>query len=258
LRNKGERGNLSVLMQSGNNGGQSAPVEAFRAGVPAVVERVLAGGQGFTVRCTPHRRTVMVHTDDGDTLFVKLRQGRHADARAEWHWLHVLPMLGLQVPQPVTLERRGRQSVLCTMQAPGRPLDALLAEALRAGERARVLRFCCTAVAPRVQRLHDQGLVFRDLYWNHLFAQSLDAAADITFVDVERVFRPRWRAWRWGVKDLAGLAASFPEVVPPRAGMRFLVAYLGERAGDRRLRRRLFEAVRRKAARIRAHQPRYG
>ena len=59
-------------------------------------------------------------------------------------------------------------------------------------------------------------------------------------------------------QDLAGLAASFPGTVPPVCGLRFLCAYLGDRAGDPRLRRRLFRAVRTKAQRIRNHVPRYG
>lgn len=245
-------------MQASNNRAEPGLDTTFRAGVPAVLDAVIAGGQGFTVRCTPHRRTVMARTEDGQLLFVKLRDGRLGDARAEWRWLHVLPMLGLAVPQPVAFERRGGTSVVCTAAAPGRPLDAVVAEALRRGDAEQVLQFCCAVVAPSVRRLHDQGLVFRDLYWNHLFARSLERDAEIVFVDVERVFRPRLFAWRWIVKDLAGLAASFPGPLSPRAGMRFLCAWLGDRAGDARGRRRWFRAVARKAARIRRHVPRYG
>ncbi len=245
-------------MQASNNGPDPGGSQEFRAGIPDIFDRVLAGGQGFTVRCTPNRRTVMVRTDAGETLFVKIRQGRYGDARAEWHWLHVLPMLGLAVPQPVAFERRGGSSFVCTAAAAGRPVDVLFAEALALGQFERIVRFCCEVVVPRVRRLHDQGLVFRDLYWNHLFAPSLDVGEDLVFVDVERVFRPRWLPWRWGVKDLAGLVASFPGRPSARAAARFLRSYLGERAGNRRLRRKLFLAVQRKAARIQRHVPRYG
>lgn len=244
-------------MRASNSGTDPTERPAFR-GIPEVVDRVFAGGQGFTVRCTPHRRTVMVRSEDGATLFVKLRDGRLADARAEWHWLHVLPMLGLGVPQPVAFERRGSRSCLCTAAAPGRALDAQIVEALRAGGGDAVVAFACGAVAPLVRRLHDQGLVFRDLYWNHLFARSLAPSEEVVFVDVERVFRPRLFLWRWGVKDLAGLASSYPGTLSPRAALRFLWAYLDDHARDRRLRRKLFRAARRKAERIRRHVPRYG
>jgi hypothetical protein len=75
-----------------------------------------------------------------------------------------------------------------------------------------------------------------------------------TFLDVERVFRPVWRRRRWNVKDLAGLASSLPVAVSGSALLRFLRAYDSAMARDRRWVR----AIARKAARIRAHAPRFG
>jgi hypothetical protein len=115
-------------------------------------------------------------------------------------------------------------------------------------------------VAKAVRRLHDQGLVFRDLYWNHLFARDLSPDSEPVFLDVERVFRPRWRWERWVVKDLAGLLASVPAALALRAGdgVRFLRSYLGADWPLRSRRHRLMRKIAAKAARIRAHRPRYG
>ena len=112
-------------------------------------------------------------------------------------------------------------------------------------------------VAPRVRRLHDQGLVYRDLYWNHIFVEDPRRGDPPVFLDVERVVRPRWRWARWVVKDLAGLLASVPVgiEVRPRFTLRFLRAYFG---GGLDAHRRTILAVVAKAARIRKHQPRFG
>jgi hypothetical protein len=109
-------------------------------------------------------------------------------------------------------------------------------------------------VAPRVRALHAAGLVYRDLYWNHVVALDPRGGATPTFLDVERVFRPVWRRRRWNVKDLAGLASSLPVAVSGSALLRFLRAYDSAMARDRRWVR----AIARKAARIRAHAPRFG
>ena len=239
-------------------------------GLPGIIDAVLAGRLGYSVRCRPGCRTMMVDSSYG-RIFCKLREGDRAAAEAEWHWLHLLPMLGLGVPQPLAFERRGARTLLCTAPAPGRPLDALLREVLepvpgddaaREAERLQRLeqavQFCCDVVAPRVRTLHDQGVVFRDLYWNHLFTTGFEPGSDLVFLDVERAFRPRFRKFRWLVKDLAGLLASLPGRLPTRVGLRFLRAYLAERKRDRWLSRRLIRAVVKKAEAIRSHRPKYG
>lgn len=206
--------------------------------------------RGATVRCTPARRTMRWHLADGRQLFRK--QHRGGGASVESRWLAILHELGFRVPRPLFVARAARTSVLGMAAVAGRPLDLLLAEAAAAGQQRRAAAFAAQTVAPLVRRLHDQGLVFRDLYWNHLFAEDL-LGAEPGFIDVHRVLRPRWRVRRWIVKDLAGLLASLPPGYSRAACLRFLRRYLGQRPS-----RSLVRAIVRKAERIRRHRPKYG
>jgi hypothetical protein len=221
----------------------------------ARLEAVWRGGAGFTVRCAPHRRTVVSRDPHGRTWFAKLRHGRRRDAENEWYWLHRLRELGVGVPAPVAFCARGRSSIVCTEAVAGRSMDAWFAEAAGAGELTRATAYVCAAVAPVVRMLHEAGIAYRDLYWNHVFTVDLDPARSPSFLDVERVFRPRigWR--RWCIKDLAGLLASLPIAVPRTAALRFLRECSGRLPADWKS---LARAIERKAARIRAHVPKYG
>lgn len=224
------------------------------AGVHAEAVRSLWNGAvGRTVRCVPTRRTVS--TPSADTvLYGKWRQGRSGDAAAEWHWLHVLPLLGVRVPAPVAWLRRGRRSLLVTTALPGRSLDAWAVDAAAGGWLDELAAYAARHVAPMVRTLHEGGLVHRDLYWNHVFSEDPRRGASPALLDVERVFAPRWRWRRWLVKDLAGLLASLPVAVPLRQQLRFLRAYLGTLHGERAL----LAAIAAKAAQVRARVPRYG
>lgn len=220
----------------------------------AAVRGLWAGALGRTVRCVPLRRTVAV-AHDGGWLFGKWHVGCHPTAASEWHWLHVLPLLGMRTAEPLVWIGDRRRSLLVTAGVPGRALDVLAIEAQRHGRLDQVIDYACREVAPAIRRLHDHGLVVRDLYWNHLFCEDPAAARPPILLDVARVMRPRWRWRRWVVKDLASLWASLPLPVPASCGLRFLRGYLGEplflHAG-------LIRAIARKAARIRAHAPRFG
>lgn len=240
-----------------------ADVSAALAALPdadrSAVAGLWSGTLGVTVRCVPTRRTVRVG-DGATTVFGKWRVGRGADARNEWRWLAELPQLGLPTPEPLVWLGDAERSLLVTRAAPGRSLQDWALRALAEGWGPELVRYACAEVAPRVRRLHDARLVYRDLYWNHVFCSDPrgprdGAASPPTFLDVERVLRPRWRWRRWLVKDLAGLLASAPPALRRRAALRFLRAYRG---GSLAGCARLIDAVERKAARILAHQPKYG
>lgn len=220
----------------------------------AAVRGLWNGALGRTVRCVPTRRTVATPAGAG-WLFGKWRRGHHASAAAEWHWLHALRQIGLDTAEPVAWIGSRRRSLLVTRGVAGRGADAWAQDALRDGWFDELVRWACRQVAPRVRSLHDRGLFYRDLYWNHVFAEAPRAGTPPTFLDCERVLRVRWGRARWRVKDLAGLLASAPAGLPPRGGLRFARAYFG---GRLRRWRRVLQAIVRKAGRIRAHAPRYG
>jgi hypothetical protein len=230
----------------------SATLALFAPELGDRLRQLCDGAVGRTVRCTPRRWTVCV---DGDpVLFGKWRQGGCAAAAREWHWLHLLPLLGFRVPRPLAWLGDARRSVLVTAAVAGRPMDVWLAAATAEGWLDEVSAYAVRHVAPVVRRLHASGLVYRDLYWNHVFAVDPRGDEPPTLIDVERVFRPRFRRRRWVVKDLAGLLASLPVPLPGRALLRFLRSYVDGAA----LEPRLVAAVVQKAARIRRHSPRFG
>ncbi|MCR9245740.1 MAG: hypothetical protein NXI31_11975 [bacterium] len=216
------------------------------------VEGIYHGSLGWTVRCTPRRRTVRV--DAPVELFGKWRQGAAGDAAREWHWLHVLPLMGLAVPQPVCWLGSRRRSLLVTAGVGGRGLDGWMVDADREGWLDELCEYALVHVAPAIRRLHDNRIAYRDLYWNHLLVEDPRAGDPPVFVDVERAFRPRWRWRRWVVKDLAGLLSSLTVRIPDRWLLRFVRRYQEGAAFDPAL----LDDIMTKAARIRAHRPKYG
>lgn len=231
-----------------------APGSDAGAGPHAAARALWCGAIGYTVRCVPTRRTVAARIGE-QWWFGKWRTGARRAAAAEWHWLHVLPTLGLRTPPPVAWLGRGRRTLLITQGLSGRALDAWARDAAREGWLEQLVAWACAHVAPAVRTLHARRLAYRDLYWNHVFADDPRRGGGPSFIDVERVFRPRWRWRRWVVKDLAGLAASLPVPVAARAQLRFLRAYLQAPLSAHRT---LLGAVVAKAARIEQHAPRYG
>jgi hypothetical protein len=228
--------------------GEASPSIRAALGYTDAWDALLDTG-GITVRCTPTRRTVRHVLRSGEVVFCKLRTCRRADAEREWRALAELAQRGFGVPPRVLLARCGSASVVAVSAVRGRPLDVVFAETIRAGCAQAAEEFACAVVGGPVRRLHDAGLCYRDLYWNHLFATSLEVD-EVAWIDVERVFAPpALRRRRWIVKDLAALCASWPCGEPPVAE---LVAAHGL------LPRSAVSAVRGKAARIRAHVPRYG
>lgn len=220
----------------------------------AAVRGLWSGAVGRTVRCVPQRRTVAVRVDGG-WLFGKWHVGCWRTAADEWRWLHLLPLLGVRTAEPLVWLGDRRRNLLVTAGVAGRALDAWAIDAAHAGRFDEVVGYACREVAPFVRRLHDHGLVARDLYWNHLYCEDPRTAGAPVLLDVARVLRPRWRWRRWIVKDLAALWASAPVPVSPRIGLRFLRCYFREPLF---LHVRTIRAIAAKAARIRGRTPRYG
>lgn len=84
-----------------------------------------------------------------------------------------------------------------------------------------------------VADFHRAGFVHRDLYLSHVFLQPRIRKPgelqreDYRLIDLQRVFRPRWRLCRWVVKDLAALHYSAPaHCVTTTERLRFLARYV--------------------------------
>lgn len=96
-----------------------------------------------------------------------------------------------------------------------------------------------------VKLFHSAGFVHRDLYAAHIFMHEHDGLLELNLIDLARVFRPKFRKFRWKVKDLGQLKYSMPAFWVEKYFNRFLEAYLGtsvsktvnrwQRAIDRRV-----------------------
>lgn len=219
------------------------------------VRGLWAGRLGQTVRCVPWRRTMMCASGT-TTLYAKHYRGRRRACAGEWHWLHMLPLLGIASAQPVAWLADGRSHLIVTAAVAGRSLDAWTVDAAHEGWLDEIFAYACRVVAPFARQLHGHGLIHRDLNLAHLFVVDPQRLTKPTIIDVERVFRPRFRFARWVVKDLASLLASAPVSIPTRTQVEFLRRYAPDLS--KRQRRRLGRAILQKVQRIRRHQPRFG
>ncbi|MEO0478259.1 MAG: lipopolysaccharide kinase InaA family protein [Planctomycetota bacterium] len=216
-------------------------------------EAAFADRRGTVLRRTPRRITFRTRLADGITIFRKLRVGRLRDAVIEWRSLHALTDLGLTVPRPILMAVSEQGSSVVFAEVPGRNVKEQLAEAGR--RPAGFEEFVRRRVAPTVRTLHEAGLVHRDLYWNHVFAEDLaPEGPPVALIDVERIRRIGWpRRRRWLVKDLAGLCSSWP--LPDDLGLarRLLGDFDAQHENDRGFTRDVLL----KARRIRSHVPKW-
>jgi tRNA A-37 threonylcarbamoyl transferase component Bud32 len=101
------------------------------------------------------------------------------------------------------------RSYIIVTAVPGRSLEKCASELLAADPAAG------PALAVKLGRLaaalHGHGFVHRDFYACHIFVNgSAGHGMDLYLIDLARVFKPRWRKFRWRVKDLAQLRYSMP------------------------------------------------
>ncbi|UCG17174.1 MAG: hypothetical protein JSV19_03915 [Phycisphaerales bacterium] len=168
----------------------------------------------------------------------------HGTAWVEWTRMRELASCGIGTAEPVAFGEETtwvweRRSAVLTAQTPGESLERWVA-----GHPTRAPRRVLDALARFVARLHEQGFVHRDLYLSHVFIDQADPQAPaFRLIDLQRVFRPRWRRTRWLVKDLAALNYSTPRSVASSTDrLRWLQVYLGVpklRGRDRRFARRI-------------------
>ncbi len=182
-------------------------------------------------------------------------------AGIEWDRAHRLAAAGIPGPQPVAFGQCMRgpleaRSFVLIAEVPGESLERWVPAQRPDGDRLRAYGLIDT-LARFVADFHRRGFVHRDLYLSHIFIADDTARGDddtkgpaFTLIDLQRVFRPRWRRRRWVVKDLAALNFSTPlDRISARARLRFLARYV--RACDRfGSARRLARLIGRKTARM--------
>jgi len=104
-------------------------------------------------------------------------------------------------------------------------------------------------LAAMVRGFHTAGYAHRDLYSSHVFLDERAGGFELYLIDLARMFRPRWRLFRWRVKDLAQLKYSMPPQWVAGFWDAFLSAYLGE--GDTPRASRYNRAIDRKVSAMR-------
>ena len=103
----------------------------------------------------------------------------------------------------------GVRSYMVATSVPGDAIERCGADFLAADQQnaARLT----DELAKLVATLHLGGFVHRDLYAAHVFLHDSPDGLALYLIDLARMFAPRWRKFRWRVKDLAQLKYSMPE-----------------------------------------------
>lgn len=188
----------------------------------------------------------------GDKLLDRFRRW-HEDgvwsspAERELRVAEALCAAGIPVPRALawgTHTASGwEQSFVVLSAAPGEPADRLLQ---RRGD-ATSLRKLAQRLAELARSFHAAGWRHRDFYLCHIFVMVEAGDIDLTLIDLQRVFRPRWRAGRWQVKDLAQLEYSAREAQAPLCLRLYFFARYA-RGTSRANQRRLLQAIQAKVA----------
>lgn len=253
--------------------------DRHRAALPAdLAETVMAIESADRYHAKQGRSTARVRFDGGLSVYLKRHdglswasrlaalvdpEGDHSPATVERRHLEHARSLGIPVPEVVAAGEEigpwGRlRGFLMVAELAGADEVNLviprLAAALEPAAFARLKREVIAEMAEIAARLHRARSFHKDLYLCHYF---LDASRPVghrlTLIDLHRLGRHRWTAWRWRWKDLGQLLYSTHGVVgiDDRDRLRFWKHY---RARMRlRWPRAEARAVRSKAARYLAH-----
>ena len=102
-------------------------------------------------------------------------------------------------------------SYIIVTEVPGEKLESIISEFLDDNAATpEAIEAFTLSLADAVSKFHATGYVHRDLYCCHLFADRSGGEFEFYLIDLARAFRPKWRATRWMVKDLAQLKFSMP------------------------------------------------
>jgi len=128
---------------------------------------------------------------------------------------------------------RAKRSFLLASEVPGDALERCFDDFLaRNTNTPEVVAALTGRLAGLVASLHKAGYVHRDLYASHVFLEELSGRGELYLIDLARMFRPRWRKFRWRVKDLAQLKYSMPGRWVAEYWQGFLKVYFAAAAAD--------------------------
>lgn len=206
-------------------------------------------GGRYRARLQVDGQTVYLKRFTGDKFLDRVRRWRedghwYSPAEREMHAAELLRVAKIPATQALAWgkSRAGgvEKSFVILSAAAGEPADGFL----RKPEGAKFVRALTQSLAELARRFHEAGYRHRDFYLCHHFVNARDdGGCEVTLIDLQRVFRPGWRAERWRVKDLAQLNYSALEVnIPLRTRLRFMRIYLSGKkfsATDRRLLRQI-------------------
>jgi hypothetical protein len=187
-------------------------------------------------------------------------------AGIEWKNARQLADAGIAAADPIAFGQQmagpwEQRSFILLKQVRGVSLERWLPEYLPAVDQEtdwQSRRRRLDKLARFVADFHRAGFVHRDLYLSHVFIEEEGSHNETRFclIDLQRVFRPRWRHRRWVVKDLAALHFSTPAArVSVFERLRFLCRYARDcpRFGSVR---RLAGLIETKARRMAGHNER--
>lgn len=178
-------------------------------------------------------------------------------AEVEMRNIHACRAAGVSTMQCLAMgqDSAGR-SFIVVDSVPGQSLETCFGQFLRsAGVGSESMARFNQRLVELVGSLHKAGLVHRDLYASHIFLDQSGGSPALHLIDLARVFSPRWRLFRWRVKDLAGLLFSLPQEWSSRWWGEFLQGYLARLGlGAAGTWQRAIDA---KVARMRRHQQRH-
>lgn len=110
------------------------------------------------------------------------------------------------------------------------PADDFAKQRIGTDPRDERRRRFIASLADVARRLHTHNLFHRDFYWCHFFVKEDGPGGpfDIRLIDLQRIFSPRWRLWRWQVKDLGQFVFSAPPgYFGPKERLEWFLRYRG-------------------------------
>lgn len=144
------------------------------------------------------------------TVYLK-RYPEPQRALREWEGVQRVRAAGVPTMEPVAMGHGQAGAFVIVSAVPGdalsRRIDAVLAAR---GHDEPYMTALARALGELAGTLHAAGLAHRDFYADHIFYNAAGDAFELHLIDLARVFRPRWRQWRWRAKDLAQLRFSLP------------------------------------------------